>query len=393
MKNRYLINQQLDGVRASLKEAVNKVEALYADPKSTVENRREAENVVKDLKERVQKYENDIREMDEEANRQLALQNKKPVAGMSEKERNIALKANVIRGMIKKESVADDLKALGGSYFLNALSANTSTGNGGEKLLPKTVASEVITEPYTINKLRNYVRVSHESNLEIPKLTFSIADDAFIEDEATAKELAVAGSTVAFGRFKAKVFCDVSETMLLGSDVNLVAEVDKGLDSAIQTKERKQLFGTTLGTTEDHMSFYQKSGESYTIKEVQAASKFLAIKKAIADLHEDYRENAKIIMAYADYLDIIETLANGNATLYTAQPEQILGKPVIFVDAATIPIVGDLSYLQINYHPETISDSDKNVRTGINTFVVTAWYDIQFRLRSAFRLATVGAGE
>ena len=55
MKNRYLINQQLDGVRASLKEAVNKVEALYADPKSTVENRREAENVVKDLKERAAK--------------------------------------------------------------------------------------------------------------------------------------------------------------------------------------------------------------------------------------------------------------------------------------------------------------------------------------------------
>ena len=108
MKNRYLINQQLDGVRASLKEAVNKVEALYADPKSTVENRREAENVVKDLKERAAKYENDIREMDEEANRQLQMQNKKNVQGMSEKDRVTALKANVIRGMIKKESVSDD---------------------------------------------------------------------------------------------------------------------------------------------------------------------------------------------------------------------------------------------------------------------------------------------
>ena len=389
MKNRYLINQQLDGVRASLKEAVNKVEALYADPKSTVENRREAENVVKDLKERAAKYENDIREMDEEANRQLQMQNKKNVQGMSEKDRVTALKANIIRGMIKKESVSDDLKALGGSYFLNALST-ASTGQGGAAILPKTTASEAITEPKEINKLRSFVRISHESNLEIPKLTFSIADDAFIEDEATAKELKVNGSTVAFGRFKSKVFCDVSETMLLGSDINLVSEVDAGLDSAIQTKERKQLFGTTLSTTEDHMSFYQKAGESYTIKEVKAASKFLAIKKAIADLHEDYRENAKIIMSYADYLEIIETLANGNATLYTAQPEQILGKPVIFVDAATIPIVGDLSYLQINYHPETISDSDKNVKTGINTFAVTAWYDIQFRLRSAFRLATVG---
>ena len=385
MKNRYLINQQLDGVRASLKEAVNKVEALYADPKSTVENRREAENVVKDLKERVQKYENDIREMDEEANRQL--QNKKNTQGMSEKDKIVASKANVIRGMIKKESVADDLKALGGSYFLNALSTHPSTGQGGAAILPKTTASEAIVEPKKVNKLRDYVRISHESNLEIPKLTFSIADDAFIEDEATAKELKVNGSTVTFGRFKSKVFCDVSETMLLGSDINLVSEVEAGLDSAIQTKEKKQLFGTTLSTTEDHMSFYQKSGGNYTIPAVTGETKYLAIKKAIADLGEDYRENAHIIMTYADYLDIIEALANGNATLFMAQPEQILGKPVIFVDAATIPIVGDLSYLQINYHPETISDSDKNVKTGMNTFALTAWYDIAFRLRSAFRLA------
>ena len=132
---------------------------------------------------------------------------------------------------------------------------------------------------------------------------------------------------------------------------------------------------------------YEKDNSNYTIPSVTGETKYLAIKKAIADLGEDYRENAHIIMTYADYLDIIEALANGNATLFMAQPEQILGKPVIFVDAATIPIVGDLSYLQINYHPETISDSDKNVKTGMNTFALTAWYDIQFRLRSAFRLA------
>ena len=385
MKNRYLINQQLDGVRASLKEAVNKVEALYADSKSTIEDRREAENVVRDLKERAAKYENDIREMDEEANRQL--QNKKNTQGMSEKDKIVASKANVIRGMIKKESVADDLKALGGSYFLNALSTHPSTGQGGANILPKTTASEAIVEPKKVNKLRDYVRISHESNLEIPKLTSSIADDAFIEDEATAKELKVNGSTVTFGRFKSKVFCDVSETMLLGSDINLVSEVEAGLDSAIQTKERKQLFGTTLPENEKHMSFYEKVSSNYTIPSVTGETKYLAIKKAIADLGEDFRENAHIIMTYADYLDIIEALANGNSTLFMAQPEQILGKPVIFVDAATIPIVGDLSYLQINYHPETISDSDKNVKTGMNTFALTAWYDIQFRLRSAFRLA------
>ncbi|MDT2261687.1 hypothetical protein P7H06_22335 [Paenibacillus larvae] len=41
------------------------------------------------------------------------------------------------------------------------------------------------------------------------------------------------------------------------------------------------------------MSFY-KSG----IKEIVAENMFDAITDAIADLHEDYRENAKIVMRY-----------------------------------------------------------------------------------------------
>ncbi|MDT2306593.1 hypothetical protein P7H21_25220 [Paenibacillus larvae] len=59
---------------------------------------------------------------------------------------------------------------------------------------------------------------------------------------------------------------------------------------------------------------------------------FDAITDAIADLHEDYREMLKIVMRYQDYKNIIKVLANGSATLYTAQPEQVLGKPVVFCD-------------------------------------------------------------
>ena len=381
-KNRYKITQQLDGVRASLKEAINKVDGLYADPKSTLESRREAENIVKDLENRVQKYENDLKELDEEATNALE---KQPQA-TSEHDKVINYKANVIRNVMKKSDASADLRALGGNYIVNALSTATG-GQGGASILPKTTANEVITEPATKNKLRDHIRISSESNLEVPKLLFTCDDDDYVQDEETAKEIKAAGSTVAFGRFKSKVFCDVSETMLLGTSFNLVNEVDAGLDSGIQAKEKKQLFGSNLSATEKHMSFYEKEGSNYTIKSVSGASKYLAIKKAIADLHEDYRENAKVIMTYADYLDIIEALSNGNSSLFMAQPEQILGKPAIFMDAATIPVVGDLSYLQINYFPETISDTDKNVKTGMNTFVLTAWYDIQFRLRSAFRLA------
>lgn len=92
-------------------------------------------------------------------------------------------------------------------------------------------------------------------------------------------------------------------------------------------------------------------------------------------------------MRYADYLEIIETLANGNATLYTAQPEQILGKPVVFCDAAVTPVVGDFSYSHFNYDINALYEQDKDVKTGINLFVVTAWFDHQIKLASAFRLA------
>jgi HK97 family phage major capsid protein len=110
---------------------------------------------------------------------------------------------------------------------------------------------------------------------------------------------------------------------------------------------------------------------------------------AIADLHEDYRENATIVMRYQDYSDIIETLANGNATLYAAQPEQVLGKPVVFCDAAVNPIVGDFSYSHFNYDLAALYDRDKDVKTGIEQFVVTAWFDHQIKLKSAFRIAKV----
>src|SRR5690606_31970159 len=151
---------------------------------------------------------------------------------------------------------------------------------------------------------------------------------------------------VSFGRHKFKVYAGVSETVMNGTDTNLVQHVENALKSGVAAKEKKVAFATTPKTGEEHMSFYSTQNG---IKKVSGENLYKAIKAAIADLHEDYRENAKIFMTFADYSEIIETLANGNATLYTAQPEQVLGKPVIFADGAVNPIVGDFSYSHFNY--------------------------------------------
>ncbi len=386
--NRFQIQQMLDGVRESLKTQNDKLNAMYMDSKSTVDARNTQVAVVKDLEEREKGIEARLKKFDDDAAARLKAQ--KETEGMTEMDKTIKNKAEVIRNAMNgnKDAVTEAIKAMGGIYKLNALSTNGTSGNGGENMIPKTTSPDIITEPAYENDLRAHILITNESNLEVPRLLFSCDDDNFVLDEETAKEVKAKSDIVAFGRFKSKLKAIVSETVLLGSDANLVATVDSSLEGAAAYKEVKMLF-STADDANKHMSFYEKESKKYTIKEVNAASKYLAIKKAIADLPKMYRKNAKVIMTYMDYIDMIEALANGNATLYGAQPEQILGKPVIFMDEAEIPIVGDLRYLQINYSPDTLYDRDKDVNTGMEQFVLTNWYDIQFRLRSAFRLASV----
>ncbi len=384
--NRFQIQQMLDGVRATLKSENEKLNAMYMDSKSTVEARNNQVAVVKDLEEREKGIAAQLKKFDDDA--AAKLQTQKYPKAMSERDKAIENKAEVIRNVMNgnKDGASNAIKSLGGRYTVNALSTNSSTGNGGGSFIPKTTSADIITEPVYENDLRDHILVTSESNLEVPRLLFSCDDDEFVLDEDTAKEVKAKGDTVEFGRNKSKLKVNVSETVLLGSNANLVATVDSGLEGAAAYKEVKMMF-SKADDANKHMSFYEKELSEYTIKKVEGSSKYLAIKKAIADLPKMYRKNAKIIMSYMDYLDIIETLANGNATLYTAQPEQILGKPVVFMDEAEIPVVGDLKYLQINYHPETLYDRDKDVDSGMEKFVLTNWYDIQFRLRSAFRLA------
>lgn len=373
--NRYQLEQMLAGVGQDLKAANTKLASMYADAKTSLQARSEQKENVKDLEERFNGLKAQIDDLDKKAEEKLRAKNK---LGNKDnpKAKIISAKAEFIRSTIKNKELSTDIKA--------ALTDDSTTG--GSKLIPTTLTTELLHEPFVKDPLRNNSTFTAERNLEIPKIAFTLDDDGFIADGETAKEIKATGDTVIFDRHKFKVFVPVSETVLSGTDTNLVETVNAALESGVAAKEKKVAFAASPATGEESMSFYNSKNN---IKVVTAETKYKAIKAAIADLHEDYRENAKICMAYADYLDIIETLANGSSTLYAAQPEQILGKPTIFCDNATDPIVGDFSYSHFNYDPETIYDQDKDVKTGINLFVLTAWFDHKIKLASAFRIAKV----
>lgn len=369
--NRYQLEQMLAGVGQELDVANKKLTSMYADAKTTLEARNEQKETVKDLEERFNGIKSQIDEMDKKAAAKLSQQS---IEGSTQKEKEVNAKAELIRATMANRPVSQDVYA--------ALGDRNNTG--GEKILPRTMTNELLHEPFVKNPLRDISTFTNITNLEVPKITFSLDDDDFIADTETAKELKEDTDTVQFGRFKFKVFSSLSETILLGTDTNLVQTVETALESGLAKKEKVVAFTKSPKTGEEHMSFYSVQN---AIKEVEGDDLYKAIKNALADLEDDYSENATIVMTKKDYYDMIETLANGNTTLYMAQPEQVLGAPVKFCDMAVDPVVGDFRYSHFNYDLNMLYDRDKNVRTGMEDFVLTAWVDHRIKLKSAFRVA------
>lgn len=379
MNNRWQLEMMRSGVAQELKSATEKLSMLYADANSTLEARGSQKAAVEDVKERLEGINAQIKAMDDEAAKKM----QQKAASADEKGAKVAAKAAVYRAAMRGEPTPEE--------HFKALSDNTASG--GDKFLPKTVATQILTEPTVKNPLRGLSTITNIPNLEIPRLAFSLDDDNFTVDGETGKEIATSGATVSFGRNKFKVFVDVSETVLLGTDTNLVGVVDSGLESGLAKKEKKVAFAQSPAEANKHMSFYAKTGEVYDIKTVEGTDKFTAILNALADLEEDYRDNAKVVMRFADYLEILQRLANNSATLYGVQPEQIIGKPVVFCDLAENPVVGDFSYSHYNYDIGMQYERDKNVKTGMESFVLTAWFDHQIKMKAAFRLAMVKASQ
>lgn len=111
---------------------------------------------------------------------------------------------------------------------LGAIPAGSENLGGGEHLLPTTMSNELLAEPVEENSLRQVEPVSQIPGLEEPKIDFTIedADLADVTDEETAREIKMEGDTISYGRFKTKIVVTVKDTVLHGTDTDLVNKVE-----------------------------------------------------------------------------------------------------------------------------------------------------------------------
>ena len=298
---------------------------------------------------------------------------------MDEKTVKIQAKAAFYRAALANKVEGKSFEALGGIPALDP------TLGHGSRLLPTNMSNELVVEPTVENPMREVVRVSSITGLEEPKLLFDL-EGAFdsVTDKETAREIEMEGDLVAYGRFKVKPKARVSDTIIHGSPLNIVTEIENALRSGLAANEMMRMFARNPDPAYAHMSFYSQKN---ALKAVTGETKQAAIASALADLPIAFRRNARIVMNAVDWFEMWRDNLNKSGTFFGDRPLELFGKPVILVDDAVDPVVGDFSYARINYDISTTYDTDKNVDTGMYSFVLTAWYDIQLRLRSAFRIA------
>src|SRR5690554_5872606 len=198
MSTLYQVKQNMATVGAELQKVSAELMEKAANPSVPIEEINDLQTTKANLQKRYDliKDEHDRMEADQKAE----LNKSGIVAAKDDKERLIAAKAAFYRAAILKREIPDDVKAV-----LKAIPAGGDNQTGGENLLPTYLSNELIHEPFSTNPLRGVIRMSNIKGLEMPKIAFSLDDDAFIADDVAAKEIEATGSVQAFGRFKFKV--------------------------------------------------------------------------------------------------------------------------------------------------------------------------------------------
>lgn len=367
----YEKKQNLGTLGAQLKKVNEEIAMKAGDP--TV-----ADKDLMQLQEQSESLENRYNMLKEQVEREEKEQRAKftkiKTPTMTAEEKLIHAKAEFYRG--QKLS----------SEYKQVLGDDDSTTNGS-KLLPVTVANDIIAEPTDTNPLRDDELVTAVTNLERPRIDVTIDDDSFVNDQAVAEEIKLKGDTVKFGRNKTKLKVAISEAILNGTDTNLVEHVNAQLQAGLARKEKKVAFAETPKSGEEEMSFYSTDNN---IKKVSGDTLFDAITQAAGDIADEFQSDIKVYMTRPDYMKMIKELSNGAVSLFGKAPEEILGYPVRFTELAKKPVVGNFKYAQLNYEiSSALYEQWKDYDKGINNFQLTAWFDHKILLASAFRIADV----
>lgn len=287
--------------------------------------------------------------------------------------------------MGKTETIKLERLIVKNDFYRNAMNGSREFSYGTikalatdpiKKILPKQMERDILMEPLQDSLIKTYATVTNQKGLEVPILSIQLNGADYIEDMGVLQELQLTGNSIEFERHRDYVGIAVSDTIYIAAQDYFVNSVESALKTAVYTVELNNIFSLTPKV--DHMSFY-KCG----IIEKQGSDIYQALKAAISDLPKPIKRNSKIVMNSDDYITLVEQLASMGISNIPFKQE------IVIEENCIRPVVGDLSYLHINYDGEVKYDVVKNVKNGLYYFVLDFYSDIQIKLKSAFRIAAI----
>jgi ATP-dependent Clp protease protease subunit len=285
----------------------------------------------------------------------------------------------------------------------------TKGGNPGGPLLPVEVSTQLITDIYGEDRFLQYLTHTQIKGLRLPKISATPDTDAVkMPDGSTgAAAYTLADAVVSFGRYPGREKILVPGAIMRGTDTDLNAYITKRMTEQHRAFMRSRIFlhgssGAAPSAGDfTHMSVYGTTSANgdmciTAVTTAQASTDptgaeiLAAIQAAIAALPEGVRDEAKVVMPYADWQLMISTLANGAATLYGAPAKTVLGFEVVICDScvrANGYLVGDLSTLHVNYDDPLRLETDRDINLDMDLTVIGYDYDIRCEDANRLRLA------
>ena len=280
----------------------------------------------------------------------------------------------------------------------------TKGGNPGGPLLPVEISNQLINDIYGEDRFLQYLTHTQIKGLRLPKISASAPSDsaARMPDGSTAAgAYTLTDGVISFGRYPGREKILVPGAIMRGTDTDLAGYITQRLNYGHRALMRARLFahGSSGAAPSSgdftHMSVYGTGSGNMAITAVTGATLLAAIQAAIAALPEGVRDDAKVVMPYADWMTLIGTLANGAVALFGAQAKSLLGFEVVICDSV-VPangyLVGDLSALHVNYDDPLRLETDRDIDLDMDLTVIGYDYDIQCEDTSRLRLAKVSSG-
>ena len=224
-----------------------------------------SKRTVYEIKREIQNYNEQLKKLYDE-NIEFALANASEGITRTQKDIDtVTASLEVLKAELERREKQNTFKPINnddpvicrGIYYKSIIAGNqipedvkrslfgSGINNGGEKLIPTTLSKELLCEPLKDNPLREIMTITNIRGLEIPKISYRIENSDFIKDSGTAKEIELTGDKVSFGRFKFKVMCRVSDTVLHGTDTDLVSYIEGTLKEGLAEKEKFSIFKTS----------------------------------------------------------------------------------------------------------------------------------------------------